>query len=77
LIGKYYTKASNGFWHSFFFTTGGYPDNIQILPHSREITEHACRNCHQEIIDAIETTHPASRGQVACLGCHSSVGHLQ
>src|ERR1044071_4771880 len=25
LIGKYYTKASNGFWHSFFFTTGGYP----------------------------------------------------
>jgi cytochrome c nitrite reductase small subunit len=35
LIGKYATKASNGFWHSFFFTTGGYEDNIQIKPHSR------------------------------------------
>ena len=44
-IGKYATKASNGFWHSFFFTTGGYQDNIQIKPHSREITEQACRNC--------------------------------
>ena len=42
-IGKYATKASNGFWHSFFFTTGGYEDNIQIKPHSREITEQACR----------------------------------
>ena len=35
-IGKYATKASNGFWHSFFFTTGSYQDNIQIKPHSRE-----------------------------------------
>src|SRR5215211_7065874 len=35
-IGKYATKASNGFWHSFFFTTGGYEDTIQIKPHSRE-----------------------------------------
>ena len=48
------TKASNGFWHSFFFTTGGYEDNIQIKPHSREITEKPCRNCHGEIVDAIE-----------------------
>ena len=53
-IGKYATKASNGFWHSFFFTIGGYEDNIQIKPHSREITEQACRNCHGEIVGAIE-----------------------
>jgi cytochrome c nitrite reductase small subunit len=77
LIGKYATKASNGFWHSFFFTTGGYPDNIQIKPHSREITEQACRNCHGEIVGAIEPAHPAmAGGQLACLRCHDSVGHL-
>ena len=77
-IGKYWTKASNGFWHSFFFTMGGYEDNIQIKPHSRVITEQACRNCHREIVDAIEATHPVSTGeQVACLSCHNSVGHLQ
>jgi cytochrome c nitrite reductase small subunit len=58
--------------------TGGYEDNIQIKPHSREITEQACRNCHGEIVDAIEAPHPAaSSGQLACLRCHNSVGHLQ
>ena len=59
-IGKYATKASNGFWHSFYFTTGGYEDNIQIRPHSREITEQACRKCHEEIVGAIEAAHPAA-----------------
>ena len=44
LVGKYATKASNGFWHSFYFTTGGYEDHIQIKPHNREITEQACRS---------------------------------
>ena len=29
-VGKYATKASNGFWHSFYFTTGAYPDNLEI-----------------------------------------------
>jgi cytochrome c nitrite reductase small subunit len=77
-IGKYATKASNGFWHSFFFTTGGYEDNIHIKAHSREITEQACRTCHEEIVGAIEAAHPAaSGGQLACLRCHNSVGHLQ
>lgn len=76
-IGKYLTKATNGFWHSFFFTTGRYEDNIQILPKSRVITEQACRTCHGEIVDAIEATHPSSSGaQIACLQCHNSVGHL-
>ena len=76
-VGKYLVKASNGFWHSFFFTTGGYPDNIQIRPQSRDIAEQACRTCHREIVGAIEATHPQSQGgQIACLQCHSSVGHL-
>ena len=59
-IGKYATKASNGFWHSFYFTTGGYEDNIQIKPHSQEITEQACRKCHQEIVGAIEASAPGT-----------------
>ena len=25
LIGKYAVKLNNGFWHSFYFTTGRYP----------------------------------------------------
>jgi cytochrome c nitrite reductase small subunit len=33
-IGKYATKASNGFWHSFFFTTGGYAGVAAVLSSS-------------------------------------------
>ena len=29
LIGKYMTKARNGFWHSFYFTTGTFHEPIQ------------------------------------------------
>jgi cytochrome c nitrite reductase small subunit len=53
LVGKYATKAINGFWHSFYFTTGGHPDPIRIGTRNRVITERACRDCHQEITAAI------------------------
>ena len=30
LVGKYIVKAKNGFWHSFYFTTGNFPDPLRI-----------------------------------------------
>jgi len=54
LAGKYYVKAKNGFWHSFYFTLGGYPDPLRITEGNRRVTENACRNCHGEITDAID-----------------------
>ncbi len=54
LIGKYTTKALNGFWHSFYFTTGNYPDPLRITPRNHSVTEGACRYCHQAIVDAID-----------------------
>ena len=54
LAGKYLAKASNGFWHSLAFTTGRFPDPLQIKPHNRDITENACRYCHARIVDAID-----------------------
>jgi cytochrome c nitrite reductase small subunit len=79
-IPKYLTKASNGFWHSFYFTTGDFPEPIQIRPRNRAVTEAACRKCHQEIVEAIDLAHvsqaPArARDRVECLRCHDSVGH--
>ncbi|MEW6128556.1 MAG: cytochrome c nitrite reductase small subunit [Acidobacteriota bacterium] len=74
---KYYSKASNGFWHSFGFTTGRFHEPIQIKPHNRDITEKACRKCHQEIVDAIENPHAMSeQNETSCLRCHRNVGHL-
>jgi cytochrome c nitrite reductase small subunit len=73
LIGKYFTKASNGFLHSFAFTSGEFHEPIAIKARSRAITERACRNCHADIVDAIER----HRTRLPCLTCHRSVGHLE
>ena len=54
VVGKYAAKASNGFWHSLAFTTGRFPDPLQIKAHNREITERTCRNCHGAIVDQID-----------------------
>ena len=76
-VGKYTTKARNGFWHSYYFTTGWFDDNIQITPRGREVTEKACRNCHQGTVDAIEGSHSAAaESQTSCIRCHNSVGHM-
>ena len=75
LVPKYATKASNGFWHSFAFTTGRYPDPLRIKAHNRVIAEEACRKCHRAIVDAIDPPHRPGAG-AACLACHHTVGHL-
>jgi cytochrome c nitrite reductase small subunit len=54
LVGKYVVKARNGFWHSFYFTVGGYPDPLRITEGNRRVTENACRYCHTEITEAID-----------------------
>jgi cytochrome c nitrite reductase small subunit len=81
LIGKYYTKSHNGFWHSYYFTSGTFPDPIQITERNRKITEAACRNCHADIVATIEaptgaTSKHFQADQTDCLRCHRSVGHL-
>lgn len=76
-LAKYATKAQNGFWHSYYFTTGWYDDNIHITERGRRVTEKACRKCHQEIVEAIEGPHSGSSdSQTSCIRCHNSVGHL-
>ena len=83
---KYASKASNGFWHSFAFTTGDFPDPLRIKQHNSEITEQACRGCHGEITASIDrpvgtemggttaSTHPVTQ-TTSCISCHARVGH--
>ena len=73
-VGKWVTKGTNGFWHSYYFTSGTFPDPIQITPKSAAITERACRKCHDEMAAAIDGIH--SNQEASCLKCHRSVGHL-
>lgn len=75
-VGKYATKAENGFWHSFYFTTGAYPENIQARAKSRRITEEACRRCHATLAADISSAHADSQG-LSCIQCHGHVGHMK
>ena len=76
-VAKYVVKARNGFWHSFYFTVGGYPDPLRITGPNRDVTEQACRYCHETITEAID--HRSAAGGTAeplsCVRCHRYVGH--
>jgi cytochrome c nitrite reductase small subunit len=75
LVGKYTTKAVNGFWHSVAFTTGRFHEPIEIGARNRGVTERACRHCHDDIVRAIDA-HPQGSQPTDCIRCHRSVGHL-
>jgi cytochrome c nitrite reductase small subunit len=74
LIGKYETKANNGFWHSYYFTTGDFPDNIRITRRSHAIVEENCRRCHADIVEAMDGAH-VEEDKLTCVTCHDDVGH--
>jgi cytochrome c nitrite reductase small subunit len=74
LVPKYLSKASNGFWHSFAFTTGDFHEPIQIKAHNLAITERACRACHAPMVHAVDGVH-AEAAAASCIRCHGSVGH--
>jgi cytochrome c nitrite reductase small subunit len=73
-VPKYFTKAQNGFFHSLAFTTGWFPDNIQIHERNYEITRDACSKCHAEITTGIQMVQGHGPG-ADCLHCHNQVGH--
>jgi cytochrome c nitrite reductase small subunit len=74
-LAKYTAKASNGFWHSFAFTTGRFPEPLRIGARNQAITEQAWRSCHRAIVEAIEGPHRAG-AKLSCIRCHGEVGHL-
>jgi cytochrome c nitrite reductase small subunit len=73
-VGKWVTKADNGFFHSLAFTTGSFPDPIQIKPRNRRVTQDACLGCHAQhvyaVLPAVE-----SEDALLCVHCHADVGH--
>ena len=77
LLGKYATKASNGFWHSFYFTAGGFHEPIQAGKRNLEITEQACLKCHADLTQGINSAHSSKGSEgISCVRCHRSVGHM-
>lgn len=74
--GKWTTKAINGWNHSLAFTTGRFPDDIQIKERNLQITEKACLSCHKSVVEGIQATRPHDQ-KISCVKCHNNVGHLR
>ena len=72
-IPKYFTKALNGVHHSWAFTTGHFPENIEITERNARVTNSACIKCHEELTVALRGVHAS--GEVQCTACHRNVGH--
>jgi len=77
LIGKYFTKAVNGYHHSLAFTTGRFHEPIQITERNRRIAEENCRYCHMNIVQMIETGPVRPDARLECVRCHNTVGHME
>jgi cytochrome c nitrite reductase small subunit len=76
LIPKYLVKAENGFRHSFAFTTGRFHEPIRITPTDRQVTENACRYCHERVVAAIDPDARHKNDRLSCIQCHRNVGHM-
>jgi cytochrome c nitrite reductase small subunit len=74
-IGKYTTKATNGYHHSKGFTFQNFHEPIRIKPGNSAVLQANCITCHAGVVDDI--THLGSAGDAsnACVRCHAAVGH--
>jgi cytochrome c nitrite reductase small subunit len=72
-IGKWVTKADNGFFHSLAFTLENFHEPIQIKPRNRRVTQRACLECHATIVH--EMSPEGGAESVSCVHCHRDVGH--
>ena len=73
---NYWVKATNGFWHSYYFTLGGFPEPIQIRGNNLQVAEASCRHCHQQMVESITVSHRKEDIEgVSCISCHRDVGH--
>lgn len=73
--GKWLTKASNGYHHSLAFTLGDFREPIRIKAGNRAVSEAACRDCHADVVQAIDPPAGHGQGTLECTRCHDSVGH--
>jgi cytochrome c nitrite reductase small subunit len=75
LLGKYLTKADNGYWHSKGFTLQDFHEPIMIRPRNSAVLRANCVRCHQQIVSGI-VGHAGPAGELLnCVHCHRDVGH--
>lgn len=87
-VPKYLAKAENGWRHGKLFTVGGFKEPIEVQAAGLAILEANCTRCHGALtasmradgvhaqpVHAPSAAAPPGAGSLACLHCHSTVGH--
>lgn len=74
-IGKWFTKASNGYHHSEGFTFQNFHEPIQIKPSSARILNNNCLHCHRDYVREITSQRASIDESFNCVRCHDNIGH--
>ena len=74
-VGKWYTKASNGFHHSWAFTFEEIPLQIRARESSQRIAQANCVRCHEPLAHAAVSGPGRKLEELSCKTCHREVGH--
>jgi cytochrome c nitrite reductase small subunit len=74
-LGKWGTKADNGFRHSWAFTFQNFHEPIRLHPRGLAVLGNNCLYCHGEFVTDIVQHSAVHTDSVNCLRCHASVGH--
>lgn len=73
-VGKWTTKALNGWNHSVAFTLGNFPEPIFINERNRRIAIESCLDCHRTVVSQMRADRHNPH-DLACTSCHGNVGH--
>lgn len=74
-IGKWMTKASNGYHHSRAFTFQDFHEPIQIKPGNAAVLNANCLDCHRDLVREITAHRVINEEELYCVRCHDGVGH--
>jgi cytochrome c nitrite reductase small subunit len=70
---KWIVKGINGWNHSWAFTTGNFPNTIQIKPFNAQVAEENCIGCHETMVANVHGS--GETETLDCVACHGNVGH--
>lgn len=75
LVGKYLTKAENGYHHSKAFTLQDFHEPIRIRPGNAAVLNANCLYCHRDFVREITAHRVIKDEELYCVRCHDNVGH--
>jgi cytochrome c nitrite reductase small subunit len=74
-VDKYWVKARNGLWHSYYFTFQNFPEPIRISSGNAKVLQDNCLACHAELVQEVHGLGSAGDASNNCVRCHADVGH--